>query len=387
MEGSASHLLSEVDPAFAHEQVPVYKVWPGFNRFWFFGRGVSGPYKDLGAQGCVMFMIIGGSLLYYINIMQEFLSGMFILLPICFTSNLLVVLTFYFLTHLTDPGIIPRRSFFMINNLIDRSQEDINLYLHGKETSDEEANNGTTLPENSSSINNQDTSATELQASQKKIIDIPKAQSSSKRQEVPVIERIRNHRAQTTDRVFCSTCKIYRPPRASHCSDCDCCVEVFDHHCPFVGNCIGRRNYQYFIAFVSFVFVLLLNFMVQVLIYSDKTQPKKHSKSTDASTTDNTSVSDSKTTVLLVIFFGVTSVLLLITLFVFLVFHLCLQARGKTTKEFLKKKKVVEGDDSDKNQPDWLRSTPRFLDFRTLIDPALAQDNYTVVVTDNRGLN
>jgi palmitoyltransferase ZDHHC9/14/18 len=66
---------------------------------------------------------------------------------------------------------------------------------------------------------------------------------------------------------YCDTCCIYRPSRASHCSDCDVCVLQFDHHCVWLNNCVGLRNYRVFLVYINAVVVLVaLTFAISVAL-------------------------------------------------------------------------------------------------------------------------
>ena len=123
---------------------------------------------------------------------------------------------------------------------------------------------------------------------------------------------------------YCDQCNIYRPPtRCSHCYVCGVCIIGYDHHCQWLGMCIGARNYLHFIAFLTIALTFIVfNEYCLLLEISEVSQLASFGEA----------IGDGPHTILAVP---------LIFLFLFLVglllaFHLFLIFKNQTTHEFLK---------------------------------------------------
>ncbi|XP_063000694.1 palmitoyltransferase ZDHHC12 isoform X2 [Elgaria multicarinata webbii] len=55
----------------------------------------------------------------------------------------------------------------------------------------------------------------------------------------------------------CGYCML-KPMRAKHCQACQHCVRRYDHHCPWIENCVGERNHALFLVYLAVQLAVLL---------------------------------------------------------------------------------------------------------------------------------
>ncbi|XP_044589951.1 palmitoyltransferase app isoform X2 [Cotesia glomerata] len=186
-----------------------WELFPGRNRFCCDGRVMMAP--QTGVFYITLCLIAGTSALFFIYDCPYLALHITPAIPVIGGLLFMFVMSALLRTSFSDPGVIPRAT-----------------------------------PDEAAYIEKQ--------------IEVPNNGNSPTYRPPPRTKEILV-KGQPVKLKYCFTCKIFRPPRASHCSLCDNCVEGFDHHCPWVGNCVGRRNYRYFYAFiVSLAFLCVFIF-------------------------------------------------------------------------------------------------------------------------------
>lgn len=53
----------------------------------------------------------------------------------------------------------------------------------------------------------------------------------------------------------CTVCLAIKPARYYHCRRCERCIYRMDHHCSWVGNCIGQYNAKVYLHLLLHVFI------------------------------------------------------------------------------------------------------------------------------------
>mmetsp|Transcript_20655 Transcript_20655/g.25326 ORF Transcript_20655/g.25326 Transcript_20655/m.25326 type:complete len:188 (-) Transcript_20655:951-1514(-) len=84
---------------------------------------------------------------------------------------------------------------------------------------------------------------------------------------------------------LCPDCSTIRTSRSRHCSVCGHCVERFDHHCPWINNCVGVGNHNAFFLYLTFqtlvvytTFGISLTAFVRYLTHNDLDMSKFNHK-------------------------------------------------------------------------------------------------------------
>lgn len=191
---------------------------------------------------CSVCMIVGGSILDYaiiedsmrLNKMQFWFATLlrFVFIPVMFTLTLL----YLFLTGHTDPGYVGLKCF--------RGQQ-----RHVPNEFDEES---------MSMIENDQANGDGHRISRSN----DWGPQAKKLRGSNYYEDLRHSYYD-----YCERCKVNLPMDRSigHCDICDACIDGLDHHCPWIGQCIGTKNSKFFIRFNMSWAAMLAQLLLTVL--------------------------------------------------------------------------------------------------------------------------
>lgn len=127
------------------------------------------------------------------------------------------------------------------------------------------------------------------------------------------------------------SCGIIPPNRSTYCSDCNNCIERLDHHCPWIGNCAGKRNYLFFFVFLflfNILCILFIIFSIAHIIINLKDYKNNKDK--------NNYVSKSFCETIISLYLIIYCFIIMCFIVSLLIYHLKLIINNITTKEELR---------------------------------------------------
>ena len=71
---------------------------------------------------------------------------------------------------------------------------------------------------------------------------------------------------------YCNECKIWvsNKKTTEHCFECNICIEGYDHHCPWTGKCIAKRNIYFFYIFITSIIFSFAYFVFSLTYAASK---------------------------------------------------------------------------------------------------------------------
>ncbi|CAG9324202.1 unnamed protein product [Blepharisma stoltei] len=133
---------------------------------------------------------------------------------------------------------------------------------------------------------------------------------------------------------MCTACKTHVSINSKHCGTCDKCIEGFDHHCKWLNNCIGKKNYRAFIyLLITVVSLTLLEISAGGYILNEiknDGDPNDKIKST-------LGINNQKKGAYIALIIVITSACSIICLLIMYLigFHIWLRSKGWTTYDYV----------------------------------------------------